>query len=126
MLKTNLFVASVLALVLLSGVFFSLVAAQEDPAPPDPTVLPDQTQVDPIDDSTVTQDGDWIPFSMDDNSTEPQREPAPDVPGAEDANLIATQTGADNTMPILAGAVVIAVVVCAVGVFGWRKKLAKA
>jgi LPXTG-motif cell wall-anchored protein len=126
MLKKNLLVTSVLAMVLLSGAFFSLAAAQEDTAPPDTTVVPEQTRDDSPDNSTVTQDGDEVLYTMDDNSTEPQRDPAPDVPGAEDANLIATQTGTDNTMLIVAGAIALAVVVCAVGVFGWRKKFAKA
>jgi hypothetical protein len=121
MMKTNLLVTSVLAMVLLSGAFFSLAAAQEETAASDPTVVPEQTRGDAPDNSTVPQDNDVVLYTMDDISTDPQRDPAPDVPGAEDANLIATQTGTDNTMLIVASAVILAIVVCAVGVVGWRK-----
>jgi LPXTG-motif cell wall-anchored protein len=128
MLKTNLIVTSVLAVVLLSGAFFSLATAQEDIATPDSTVVPDQTRADAPDNATVTQDGDQILYTMDDNSTAPQRDSAPDVADAEnaDATLTSTQTGTDNTMLIAAGAIVLSVVVCAVGVFGYRRKIAKA
>ncbi len=86
---------------------------------PDPTAVPDHpTQADSSDNSTVTQDDNAVLYTIqDNNNSTSQREPAPEVPGAEDTNLIATQTRSDNTLPIVAGAVILAVVVCALGVF---------
>jgi hypothetical protein len=126
MMKTNLIVTSLLAVVLLSGAFFSLVAAQDNVATPDPIAVPDPSSIDSSDNSTITQDDNAVLYTIQDNSTASQREPAPEVPGAEDTNLIATQTHSDNTLPIVAGAIIIVVVACALGFFGWRKKFAKA
>ena len=99
-----------LAVVLLSGVFFSLASAQDDSAPPDQTFIQDPAQVDAPDNSTLTQDDDAILYTrMDENNTASQREP--EVPGVEDANLFAAQTGSDNNLLIVAGSVILAVVV---------------
>jgi hypothetical protein len=125
-MKTNLIITSLLAVVLLSGVFFSLAAAQDDSAPPDQTIIQDPVQVDAPDNSTLTQDDDAILYTrMDENNTAPQREPAPEVPGVEDANLFAAQTGSDNNLLIVAGAVILAVVVGALGVLCWRRESSK-
>jgi hypothetical protein len=126
MMKTNLIVTSLLAVVLLSGAFFSLAAAQDNVATPDPIAVPDPSSIDSNDNSTITPDDNAVLYTIQDNSTTSQRESAPEVPGAEDTNLIATQTHSENTLPIVAGAIIIAVVACALGFFGWRKKLAKA
>jgi hypothetical protein len=126
MMKTHLIVTSLLAVVLLSGAFFSLAAAQDNDVPTDPTAAPDPSSIDSSDNSTITQDDNAVLYTIQDNNTASQREPTPEVPGAEDTNLIATQTHSDNTLPILAGAIIIVVVACALGFFGWRKKFAKA
>jgi len=126
MMKINLIVTSLLAVVLLSGAFFSLVAAQDTDIPPESTAVPDPSSIDSSDNSTISQDDNAVLYTIQDNSTVSQREPAPEIPGAEDTNLIATQTHSDNTLPILAGAIILVVVACALGFFGWRKKFAKA
>jgi hypothetical protein len=98
-----------------------------DQHPSDPTVMPDdQTQADSADDSTVTQNDNAVLYTvMDENNTTPQREPVPDVLGAEDANLFAAQTGFNNNLLIVTGAVILAVVVCALGVLCWRRESSK-
>jgi hypothetical protein len=121
-MKKDLFVTSVLAVVLLSSAFFSLAAAQDDTIPV-PSAIPDQRQPYTSDNSTITQNGDGVLYTIQDNSTDTQREPAPDVPGAEDANLTAAQSSSDKTLPIVLGAVVLAVAACAIGFFGWRRKV---
>jgi len=126
MMKINLIVTSLLAVVLLSGAFFSLVAAQDTDIPPESTAVPDPSSIDSSDNSTISQDDNAVLYTIQDNSTASQREPAPEIPGAEDTNLIATQTHSDNTLPIVAGAIILVVVACALGFFGWRKKFAKA
>jgi|WetSurMetagenome_2_1015567.scaffolds.fasta_scaffold39493_3 hypothetical protein len=126
MMKTNLIVASLSAVVLLSGAFFSLAAAQDNVNTPDPIAVPDPSSIDSSDNSTITPNDNAVLYTIQDNSTASQREPAPEVPGAEDANLIATQTHSDNTLPIVAGAFILVVVACALGFLGWRKKFAKA
>ena len=125
MMKTNLIVTSLLAVVLLSGAFFSLAAAQDNDVTPDPTAVPDPSSIDSSDNSTITQDDNAVLYTIQDNSTASQREPAPEVPGAEDTNLIATQTRSDNTLPILAGAIIVVVVACALGVFWLAQEIRK-
>ncbi|MCL4429776.1 MAG: hypothetical protein M1167_03380, partial [Chloroflexi bacterium] len=99
--------------------------AQESDAVPDPTAVPDQPQADSPDNSTATQDDNGVLYTIQDNSTASQRDAAPEVPGAEDANLIATQTSSDSNLPIVAGAIVLATVVGALGLLCWRRKFAK-
>ena len=127
MMKKNLIVTSLLAIVLLSGTFLSLAAAKDGTAQSDPTVMPDHpTQADSPDNSTLTQDDNAVLYTiMDENNATPQREPVPEVPGAEDANLFAAQTGFSNNLLIVTGAVILAVVVCALGVLCWRRESSK-
>jgi hypothetical protein len=126
MKNANLIVISVLAAVLLSGTFISLATAADDGFP-DSTAVPDPTQTDSSDNSTVTQDGEQL-YTIRDNSTTSDGIPVPsDLPAEENPNLIATQTSSsDNTLPIVAIAIVLAIIVGAVGVFFYRKKSAKA
>ena len=125
-MRKSLIVTYLLAVVLISGVFFSLAAAQDDATQPDPTLLPDHAQTEFFDNSTVTPDGDAVLYTiMDESSTAPQDDPSPDVPGAEDANLASAQTTADNTLPIVAGAIFATVVACVLGAIVWRRKFAK-
>ena len=125
MRSKNLLVTSLLAVVLLSCAFFSLAAAQDNDVIPDYTAVPDPASLDYSDNSTATQDGNEVLYTIQDNSTVSQGEPAPEVPGAEDSNLIATQTKSDNILPIVAGVAILAVVVGAFGVFYWRRESLK-
>jgi subtilase family serine protease len=125
MKNANLIVILVLAAVLLSGTFISLVAAANDGVP-DPTAVPDPTQTDSSDNSTSTNDGEQL-YTIQDNRTTSDGIPVPsDLPTEENPNLIATQTPSDNTLSIVAIAIVLAIIVGAVGVFFYRKKSAKA
>ncbi len=124
-MKTNLIVTSLLAVVLLSGAFLSLAAAQDNDVVPDSTAVPDPTSLDSSDNSTTTQDGNEVLYTIQDNNTMSQNELSPEVPGAKDINLVATQTTSDNNLLIIAGAVILAVVVGALGVFCWRRKSSK-
>ncbi len=120
MKNANLIVISVLAAVLLSGTFISLAAAADDGVP-DPTAVPDPTQTDSSDNSTVTQDREQL-YTIQDNRTTSDGIPVPgDLPAEENPNLIATQTSSDNTLPIVAIAIVLAIIVGAVGVFIAKK-----
>jgi hypothetical protein len=118
MKKTSLIITFLLSAVLLSGVCFSLTAAQDGQDVLEPRVPPDQIQPDSSDNSgdTLTQDGNEILYTIGDNRTEPQKEPAPEVPGAEDANLIANNTTYDSNLPLVVAAIVLAVIVSALAV----------
>jgi hypothetical protein len=124
-MKTNLIVTSLLAVVLLSGAFLSLAAAQDNDFVPDSTAVPDPASLDSSDNSTATQDGNEVLYTIQDNSTASQNELSPEVSGAEDINLVATQTVSDNNLVIVAGAVILAVVVGALGVFYWQRGSSK-
>jgi hypothetical protein len=106
---------SVLAVVLLSCTFISLVSAQEVSAPPDPSRAPDATVTDQGDNMTSANETDPVLYALDDNSTAPLIAPGPDdASGAEENNLIATQT--DNTALVAGFA---AVIVAVVGISGF-------
>ena len=92
---------------------------------PDSTMVPDPTSPDFSDNTNTIQDGNEVLYTIQDNSTSAQDEPSPEVPGAEDSNLIATQTKSDNILPIVAGSVVLAVVIGVLGVFYWRREVSK-
>jgi LPXTG-motif cell wall-anchored protein len=124
-MKINLIVTSLSTVVLLSCAFFSLAAAQNNDAVPDPSAVPDTAPFDSSDNSTATQDGNEVLYTIQENSTASQSDPAPEVPGAEDTNLVAAQTGSDNNVPIVVGAVILAVVVGTLGIFVWRKESSK-
>ncbi|MCW3995434.1 MAG: hypothetical protein NWE98_04715 [Candidatus Bathyarchaeota archaeon] len=129
MKKANLIIISVLATVLLSGMFMSLAVAQES-TPSEPPLAPDQplttdgTLPDSPDNSTLTSGGDPILYALDDNSTDANSTRTPnEVPASEDGILIATNTASDNTLPIVVIAVLIAVIVGgAIGVIYYRRK----
>jgi len=118
MKKTSLIITFLLSAILLSSVCFSLTAAQDDQRVPEPKVPPDQLEPDSSDnsDDRLTQDGNEILVTIEDNSTEPQREPLPTIPAAEDANLIATNTNSEGNLPLVVAAIVLAIVVSVLAV----------
>ena len=124
----NLIVISMFAAVLLSAAFVSLAAADDAASdatttttPPDPLGVPDPSTADPSDNSTVTP-GDEILYTIQGDNTATNDT---QVPGAENPNPLASQTGTtDNTLPIVAAAIGIAVVLGAVGIVFHPKKVA--
>jgi hypothetical protein len=127
MKKTSLIITFLLSAVLLSSVCFSLTAAQDGQDLIEPRVPPDQLQPDSSDnsDDTLTQDGNEILYTIGDNRTEPQKDPAPEVPGAEDANLIANNTNVESNLPLIAAAIVLAIVVSVLAVVVCYTKFVK-
>ena len=122
MKNKNLIVITLLATVLLSSSFVSLAAARGD-AVPDATPAPDPAQPDSSDNSTISQ-GDDILYTIQDNRTAADDT---QVPGEAEPNLIATQTGgSDDTLPIVAAVIALAVVLGTVCVVFYRKKAANA
>jgi hypothetical protein len=127
MKNKNLIVLSLLATMLISGVFISAVAAQEDKVDPsEPLGIPDAGLIAPApDDNSTTTDDEPLYHITDDNQTLPRD--APEI-GTEDANLIATNTlaGSDNTLAIAAiGVLSCVIVVGAFGVVYYRRSAAK-
>ena len=125
--QKSVFVISLLALALVSSALFSLAAAQDLTA--EPTAPADRSPVTSdssnSDEPVLTQDNNATLYSIQDNSTE--REPIPeDASKAAEGNLIATQTGTDYTLPVVAIAIVLAIVAGAMGVIFHRKKTVKA
>jgi hypothetical protein len=121
-MNKNLIVLSMLTMMLFSGIFMSFVAAQEDEVDPttravDPSEIPDAGLIAPTpDDNTTSSTGDETLYHiMDDNRTAVDDT---QVPGAEDADLIAinTSTNPDNTLSVAAvGVLSVVVAVAAVG-----------
>jgi hypothetical protein len=128
MKNKNLIVLSLLATMLISGVFISAVAAQEDTVDPSaPLGIPEDGLIAPApdDNSTTTDDEPLYHITDDNNQTLPRDIPEP---GTEDANLIATNTLADsdNTLAIAAiGVLSCVIVVGAFGVVYYRRSAAK-
>ena len=121
MKKANLLVFSILTVVLLSGTLISLAKATDDL--PDTTAIPKPAQDDASSDDTVTQDSDQL-YTIQDNETLPSETPTPDnLPAEDNANLLIAQANPDNTLPILAAAIVLAIVVGAIGVLFYRRKI---
>jgi hypothetical protein len=127
MKNKNLIVLSLLATMLISGVFISAVAAQEDKVDPsEPLGIPDAGLIAPApDDNSTTTNDEPLYHITDDNQTLPRD--APEI-STEDANLIATNTlaGSDNTLAIAAIGVLSCVIL--VGTFGvvyYRRSAAK-
>lgn len=113
--------------MLISGVFMSAVAAQEDKVDPtEPLGIPDAGLIAPApDDNSTTTDEEPLYHITDDNQTPPRDAPEPNT---EDANLIATNTlsGSDNTLAIAAiGVLSCVIIVSAFGVMYYRKNAAK-
>jgi hypothetical protein len=132
MKNKNIIILSMLATMLLCGSFISSVAAQEDKVDPtreavDPSVPPDAGLIAPVpeDNATSSDDDPILYYTTGENLT------AVDdtlVPGAEDANLIATNTseGLNNTLLIAAIAVLsVVVAAAAVGVVHYRRSASK-
>jgi hypothetical protein len=123
-----MFTISILTMVLVSSVFFSLAAAQEVNNP-EPTASVDRSPI--TDDSSsnaadagLTQDSGQTLYTIQDNS--PQREQAsPETTNQGDV-LIATKTNNDNTLAVVAAVIVLALILGAIGVFYHRKKAVKA
>jgi hypothetical protein len=126
MKNKNLILLSLLATMLISGAFISIVAAQEDKVDPEPIGIPDPELIAPaLDDNSTITDGASLYTITDDNQTI-QRDSI--VTGTEDANLIATNTlsGSDNTLAIAAIGVLSAVIVVgAIGVVSHRRSASK-
>jgi hypothetical protein len=119
-------IMSILAMVLVSSAFFSLAAAQ-DVNTPESTASVDRSPV--ADDSSsnaadagLTQDSGEKLYAIQDNST--QREQAPETTNQGDV-LIATKTNNDNTLAVVAVAIVLALILGAIGIFYHRKKAVK-
>ncbi len=127
MKKISLIITFLLSAVLLSSVCFSLTAAQDGQDILQSRDPPDQLEPDSSDnsDGTLTQDGNEILYAIEDNRTEPQKDPAPEVPGAEDANLIATNTNSEENLPIVVAAIVLAIVVSVLAVIVCYTKFVK-
>jgi hypothetical protein len=130
MKNKNLIVLSILATVLCSGMFITTVAAQEDQTNPTrapaPSVPDAGLLIAPApEDNSTSSDSDQIYYALDKNVTVPHDGA---VPSAEDANLIATNTGAatDNNLAIAAIAVLsVVVAAAAVGVVYYRRSASK-
>ena len=128
MKNKNLIVLSLLTTMLISGVFISAVAAQEDKVDSsEPLGIPDAGLIAPApdDNSTTTDDEPLYHITTDGNQTLPRDIPEP---GTEDANLIATNTlaGSDNTLAIAAiGVLSCVIIVSAFGVVHYRRSAAK-
>lgn len=128
MKNKNLIVLSLLATMLISGVFISAVAAQEDKVDPsEPLGIPDAGLIAPApDDNSTTTDDESLYYITDDNQTAPRDSLVPGT--AEDANLIATNTlsGSDNTLAIVAiGVLSCVIIVGAFGVVYYRRSESK-
>jgi hypothetical protein len=125
-MKQRMLIMSILAMVLVSSAFFSLAAAQ-DVNTPESTASVDRSPV--ADDSSsnaadvgLTQDSGETLYAIQDNST--QREQAPETTNQGDV-LIATKTNNDNTLAVVAVAIVLALILGAIGIFYHRKKAVK-
>jgi hypothetical protein len=127
-LKQKMFTISILTMVLVSSVFFSLAAAQEVNNPePTASVARSPITDDPSSnaaDAGLTQDSGQTLYTIQDNS--PQREQAsPETTNQGDV-LIATKTNNDNTLAVGAAVIVLALILGAIGIFYHRKKAVKA
>jgi hypothetical protein len=116
MKNANLILTFVIATILLSGVCFSLAAAQDSQSIPRFNDNSDQPPPDVPDNSTIAQDGEEILYATDDEN-QPQRDPSPDILDAEDANLIAGNPSSDPNLPLEIVAVVLTLVVGALAAF---------
>ena len=127
MKNKNVIVLSLLTTMLISGVFFSAVAAQEDKVDPsEPLGIPDAGLIAPAPDDNLTSDDEPLyHITTDDNQTLPRDGPEPST---EDANLIATNTlaASDNTLAIAAiGVLSCVIIVSAFGVVYYRRSATK-
>jgi hypothetical protein len=125
MKSKNLIILSLIATLLLSCAFVSFARADDDTA----TVLaPPDNVSSPSDNSTTTTSGDEILYTIQDDNSSRTAVDDTQVPGAEDANLLATNTGPsdDNTCLILVIVTVLAVGIGgAVGVVHYRRQVSK-
>jgi hypothetical protein len=120
-------IISILAMVLVSSVFFSLVTAQdvndlESTASVDRSAVADDSSSNAADEGLAQDSGETL-YTTQDNST--QREQAPETTNQGDV-LIATKTSNDNTLPAVTAVIVIALILGAIGIFHHRKKAIKA
>jgi len=127
MKKTSLIITFLLSTILLSSVCFSLTSAQDGQDILQPRDPPDQLEPDSSDnsDDTLTQDGNEILVTSEDNSTETQRDPLPTGSATEDANLIATDTNSEGNLPLVVAAIVLAIVVSVLAVIVCYTKFVK-
>jgi hypothetical protein len=127
MKNKNLIALSLLATMLISSVFISAVAAQEDKVDPsEPLGIPDPELIAPApDDNATTIDDQTLYHTTDDNQTLPRDFSELDT---EDANLIATNTlsGSDNTLAIAVIGILSSVfLVGTIGVVYYRRSESK-
>jgi hypothetical protein len=127
MKNKNLIALSLLATMLISCIFISGVAAQEDKVDPsEPLGISDPELIAPApDDNATTIDDQSLYYTTDDNQTLPRDFSELDT---EDANLIATNTlsGSDNTLAIAAiGVLACVFLVGAIGVVYYRRSESK-
>ncbi len=119
MKNKRLILTSTLALVLVCGAFLSLAAAQDERVP-DPAAPPDA-----CDNPTTTEGADILYAAEDNRTLADDSQATGDVPDAENPNLIAAQTGTDNTLTIAAIATAAAVAAGAVGFLVYRRSSKK-
>ena len=127
MKNKNLIILSLLTTMLISGVFMSAVAAQEDKVDPtEPLGIPDAGLIAPApDDNSTNTDGETLYHITDDDQTLPRDS---QEPSNEDANLIATNTStvSDNTLEIAAiGVLLLVIIVGAFGVVYYRRSASR-
>lgn len=118
MRKTNLILTLVFASVLLSGVCLSLVIAQDDQALPDHPTTTNQEQTDSnaTSQDSVSKDGNQTLYAIEDKIGDPQQNPVPDLLEGEDTKLIANEINSESNLPLIAVAIVLAIIVVGLGV----------
>lgn len=124
MKNPNLLTVLMIITLLLSAASLSIVAAQNDQSILRFKDYSDQIQPQIPDNSTLSQDGDEVLYASDDG-TQPQRDPLPDVLGAEDANLIAPNISDESNFPLEVAVIVLSVIVGVLAVFACYTKFFK-
>jgi hypothetical protein len=121
MKNPNLLTVLMIITLLLSAASLSIVAAQNDQSILRFKDYSDQIQPQIPDNFTLSNAGDEVLYASDDGS-QPQRDPLPDVPGAEDANLIASNISDESNFPLKVAVIVLSVIVGVLAVFACYTK----
>jgi hypothetical protein len=121
MKNPNLLTVLMIITLLLSAAGLSIVTAQNDQSILRFKDYSDQIQPQIPDNSTLSNAGDEVLYASDDGS-QPQRDPWPDVLGAEDANLIASNISDESNFPLKVAVIVLSVIVGVLAVFACYTK----